>query len=175
MALREIVKEGDNVLNKKCREVVKFDDRLHMLIDDMIDTLRESGGVGLAAPQVGVLRRVVVIEIDPEQGVIELINPKIIAHSGSQKGMEGCLSLPGKWGIAERPYKVTVQAQDRNGEEFTVSGEGLLARCFCHELDHLEGILYNEVCERMLTREEIELYNAGELQIEEEIDTGEDE
>lgn len=168
MALREIVKKGDDVLVKKCREVVKFDDRLAMLIDDMIDTLRDSGGVGLAAPQVGMLRRVVVIEIDEEQGVIELVNPKIIETSGKQVGLEGCLSLPGQWGISSRPYRVTVKAQDRNGKEFTIKGEGLLARAFCHELDHLDGILYDTRVERMLFPEEIEKLNAGELDLSDE-------
>ncbi len=168
MALREIVKKGDDVLVKKCREVVKFDDRLAMLIDDMIDTLRDSGGVGLAAPQVGMLRRVVVIEIDEEQGVIELVNPEIIETSGKQVGLEGCLSLPGQWGISSRPYRVTVKAQDRNGKEFTIKGEGLLARAFCHELDHLDGVLYDTRVERMLFPEEIEKLNAGELDLSDE-------
>lgn len=165
MGLRQIVTEGDDILTKKCREVVKFDDRLSDLIDDMIETLRQSGGVGLAAPQVGFLRRVVVIEIDPEQGVIELVNPEIIKTEGKQVGLEGCLSLPGKWGITERPYRVTVKAQDRHGEEFTITGEELLARAFCHELDHLDGVLYNTVCDRMLLPEEVKLYNEGELDL----------
>lgn len=168
MALREIVTEGDDILTKKCREVVKFDDRLWTLIDDMTETLRNSGGVGLAAPQVGVLRRVVVIEVDPEQGVIELVNPEIIEKSGKQVGLEGCLSLPGKWGIASRPYRVTVKAQDRNGKEFTISGEALLARAFCHEIDHLDGILYNTIVERMLFPDEVEKYNNGELDFSDE-------
>ena len=175
MALRQIVKEGDDVLNKKCRDVVKFDDRLAMLLDDMTETLRNSGGVGLAAPQVGILRRVVVIEIDPEQGTLELINPEIIETHGVQVGLEGCLSLPGKWGIAERPYKVTVRAQDRNGNEFTVTGEELLARAFCHELDHLNGILYDSKVRRMLTSEEIARYNDGELDISDECYIEDDE
>lgn len=168
MALREIVTEGDDILTKKCREVVKFDDRLWTLIDDMTETLRNSGGVGLAAPQVGVLRRVVVIEVDPEQGVIELVNPEIIEKSGKQVGLEGCLSLPGKWGIASRPYRVTVKAQDRNGKEFKISGEALLARAFCHEIDHLDGILYNTIVERMLFPDEVEKYNNGELDFSDE-------
>ncbi len=168
MALRQIVKEGDDVLNKKCRDVVKFDDRLAMLLEDMTETLRQSGGVGLAAPQVGILRRVVVIEIDPEEGVIELINPEIIETHGTQVGLEGCLSLPGKWGIAERPYIVTVKAQDRNGKEFTITGEELLARAFCHELDHLDGILYDSKVRRMLTADEISKYNDGELDLSDE-------
>ena len=165
MALREIVVEGDNVLNKKCREVEKFDDRLSVLIDDMIDTLIDSGGVGLAAPQVGVLRRVVVIQVDREKPPLELVNPEITDSSGKQKGLEGCLSLPGKWGIATRPYRVEVKAQDRYGKEFTTSGEALLARAFCHEIDHLNGVLYNEVVDRMLTPAELEKLNEGELDI----------
>ncbi|MDD6848000.1 MAG: peptide deformylase [Oscillospiraceae bacterium] len=168
MALREIVKEGDDVLTKKCRKVEKFDSRLEMIIDDMIETLHQANGVGLAAPQVGILRRVVVIEVDPEQGVIELVNPEIIETSGKQVGLEGCLSLPGKWGIASRPLRVTVKAQNRKGEEFTISGEHLLARAFCHEIDHLDGILYNTVADRMLTPQEIELYNNNELDLEDQ-------
>ena len=177
MALREIVVEGDNVLNKKCRIVEKFDDRLAVLIDDMIDTLIDSGGVGLAAPQVGVLRRVVVIQVDQEKPPLELVNPEIIAASGEQKGLEGCLSLPGKWGIATRPYHVEVRAQDRHGKKFTTGGEALLARAFCHELDHLNGVLYNEVVDRMLTPVELEKLNEGELDISDEcyIKTGDDE
>ena len=168
MALRQIVTKEDDVLLKKSREVVKFDDRLSTLIDDMVDTLRDSGGVGLAAPQVGILRRVVVIEIDPEQGVLELINPEIIETHGEQCGLEGCLSLPGEWGIAKRPYKVTVRAFDRKGEEYTVTGEDLLARCLCHEIDHLDGVLYDSGAERMLSNSEIEKYNAGELDFADE-------
>ena len=177
MALREIVVEGDNVLNKKCRTVEKFDDRLSILIDDMIETLLDSGGVGLAAPQVGVLRRVVVIHVDPEKAPFEMVNPEIIATKGEQKGLEGCLSLPGKWGIATRPYHVEVKAQDRNGKEFTVSGDALMARAFCHELDHLNGVLYNEVVDRMLTPDELEKLAEGELDISAEcyIKTGEEE
>lgn len=174
MALRKIVEKGDDVLNKKCREVVKFDERLSVLIDDMIETLRDSGGVGLAAPQVGVLRRVVVVEIDHEKGeIIELVNPEIIETSGKQVGLEGCLSLPGKWGIASRPYKAKVKAYNRNGEEFTAQGEGLIARAFCHELDHLDGVLYDEKAERMLFPEEIEKLNAGELDLSDECYTEE--
>ena len=134
----------------------------------MIETLHHANGVGLAAPQIGILRRVVVIEVDPEQGVIELINPEIIETSGKQVGLEGCLSLPGKWGIAARPLRVTVKAQNRKGEEFTISGEHLLARAFCHEIDHLNGVLYNTVADRMLTPQEIELYNNNELDLEDQ-------
>lgn len=153
MAIRQIVKEGDDVLNKKCREVVKFDDRLAQLIDDMIETLHDSGGVGLAAPQVGVIRRVVVIDIG--EGVIELVNPVIIEEQGEQESVEGCLSCPGEWGITIRPDYVVVRAQDRNGNEFTIDGEELLAKAFCHEIDHLDGILYKSIVTRMLLPEEI--------------------
>ncbi|MBQ1838720.1 MAG: peptide deformylase [Ruminococcus sp.] len=157
MALRNIVKDGDPVLTKRCRPVEKFDKKLHTLLDDMAETMHHANGVGLAAPQVGILRRAVVIDISPEQdSVLELVNPKIIAYSGEQEGNEGCLSFPGQWGIVKRPNYVKVKAQDRFGEEFTVEGTELLARAFCHELDHLNGVVFKEVCERMLTRSEIE-------------------
>ena len=157
MAIRQIVKEGDSVLSKKCREVVKFDDRLAQLIDDMIETLHDSGGVGLAAPQVGVIRRVVVIDVSRDQNqVIELVNPVIIATSGKQETVEGCLSCPGEWGITVRPNYVKVKAFDRHGNEFTVDGKELLAKAFCHELDHLEGVLFKQKASRMLTPEECE-------------------
>ena len=157
MALRNIVKDGDPVLTKRCRPVEKFDKKLHTLLDDMAETMHHANGVGLVAPQVGILRRAVVIDISPEQdSVLELVNPKIIAYSGEQEGNEGCLSFPGQWGIVKRPNYVKVKAQDRFGEEFTVEGTELLARAFCHELDHLNGVVFKEVCERMLTRSEIE-------------------
>ena len=155
MALRNIVTVGDSVLTKVCRPVTKFDRRLHMLIEDMIDTLIDSGGVGLAAPQVGVLRRVVVVDTG-DDGILELVNPEIVEESGSQTGLEGCLSVPGKYGIVTRPNVVKVRAQDRYGEWFEAEGEELIARCFCHELAHLDGHLYTEVAERMLTNEELE-------------------
>lgn len=157
MAIRQIVKEGDSVLAKKCREVVKFDDRLAQLIDDMIETLHESGGVGLAAPQVGVIRRVVVIDVSQEQNqVIELVNPVIIETDGEQESVEGCLSCPDEWGITVRPNYVKVKAYDRHGNEFMVDGEELLAKAFCHELDHLDGVLFKQVAKRMLTKAECE-------------------
>ena len=155
MALRKIVEMGDSCLNKVCRPVTKFDKRLSILIDDMMDTLEDSNGVGLAAPQVGVLRRVVVVDAG-EEGILELVNPEIIEQSGEQTGLEGCLSVPGKYGIVTRPNVVKVRAQDRYGDWFEVEGEELIARCFCHELAHLEGQLYTEVAERMLTPEELE-------------------
>ncbi len=154
MAIRKIVKEGDDVLAKKCRPVEKFDIRLAQLLDDMAETLHLANGVGLAAPQVGILRRVVIIDIG--EGVIELINPQIVAYSGEQETLEGCLSCPGEWGITRRPEYVKVKAQDRNGKEFTIDGKGLLAKAFCHELDHLEGIIFKQVAVRMLTPSEIE-------------------
>ena len=161
MALRNILTEEDPTLHKVSRVVTKFDDRLHELIDDMIETLHNANGVGLAAPQVGVLRRVVVVDAGDE--VLELINPEIIAQSGEQTGMEGCLSVPGKYGIVTRPNDVTVRAQDRDGNWFEVEGEELIARAFCHELEHLDGHLYTEKVERFLTEEELqELYAAGD-------------
>ncbi|MBQ8974809.1 MAG: peptide deformylase [Oscillospiraceae bacterium] len=162
MALRNIVKEGDSVLTKKCRQVTDFNPRLHQLIDDMRETLLNADGVGLAAPQVGVLRRVVVVlDINkeaekPEDQLIELVNPRIIETSGEQYGAEGCLSVPGIYGMVARPEKVTVRAQDRYGEEFEVTGTGITARCFCHELDHLDGHLFKEFADRLLTAEELE-------------------
>jgi len=163
MALRTIVTEGDSVLTKKCRQVTKFDDRLHMLLDDMTDTLLEAGGIGLAAPQVGVLRRVVVIDLD-EDGILELINPEIIETADEQDGMEGCLSIPGKWGMVKRPNIVKIRAQDRDGEWFEAEGEALIARCFCHEIDHLDGHLYTEKVYRFLTQEEVDAMRAEEAE-----------
>ncbi len=154
MAIRQIVKEGDDVLTKKCRTVEKFDKKLADLIDDMIETLHLAKGAGLAAPQVGILRRVVVIDIG--EGVIELVNPKIIAYSGEQKTLEGCLSCPGEWGYTCRPDYVKVKAQSRDGKEFTIEGRGLLAKAFCHEIDHLEGIIFKQKAYRMLTPKEIQ-------------------
>ncbi len=140
MALRNVVKEGDPILNKKSRVVEKFDDKLAVLIDDMFDTMYKAEGVGLAAVQVGVLKRVVVL--DAGDGPIELVNPEIVSQEGEQKESEGCLSVPGKYGVCLRPAKVQLKAQDRNGKWHVYTGEGLKARCFCHELDHLEGILF---------------------------------
>ena len=154
MALRNIVTQGDSVLTKVCRPVTKFDKRLHILLDDMAETLVDANGVGLAAPQVGVLRRVVLVDTGDE--ILELINPEIIRTEGEQTGLEGCLSVPGRYGIVTRPNVVAVRAQDRFGEWFEAEGEELIARCFCHELAHLDGQLYVEVAERMLTPEELE-------------------
>lgn len=151
MAIRNIVKVGDDVLTKKCRAVEKFDERLEMLINDLFDTLYDSGGVGLAAPQVGILRRVAVIDIDGEP--YELINPEIIETSGEQTGAEGCLSNPGKFGEVTRPNIVKVKAQDRKGEWHEYVGEELLARAFCHEIDHLDGRMFMEYVTRWIETE----------------------
>lgn len=140
MAIRNIVKEGDEVLGKVCRPVEKIDERIITLLDDMAETMYASDGVGLAAPQVGILKRIAVIDVG--NGIIELINPEIIKREGEQREVEGCLSVPGVSGFTVRPQIVTVKATDRNGEEFVIRGEGLLARAFCHEIDHLDGILF---------------------------------
>ena len=156
MALRRILSDKNPALHKVCKPVVDFDAKLHKLLDDMHETLLDSGGVGLAAPQVGILRRVVLV--DNGEKVLELINPPIIATDGQQEGPEGCLSVPGKYGLVKRPYYAKVRAQDRNGNWFETDGEELTARCFCHELDHLEGIIYTKVMERLLTDEELAEY-----------------
>ena len=160
MALRNIRKDGDAALLKKSRPVTEFNGRLHTLLDDMRETLIESNGVGLAAPQVGVLRRAVLVletnvEKEEDAYIIELLNPEIIDAQGVQKGAEGCLSVPGVYGIVERPETVTVRAQDRYGETFEVTGHGLTARAFCHEIDHLEGCLFLSKAERLLSPEEM--------------------
>lgn len=155
MALRNIVTVEDSVLTKVCRPVVNFDRRLHILLDDMAQTLEAANGVGLAAPQVGILRRAVLVDTG-DHGVLELINPEIIEQSGEQTGLEGCLSVPGQYGIVTRPNVVKVRAQDRFGQWFEAEGEGLTARCMCHELAHLDGQLYTEVADRMLTQEELD-------------------
>ncbi|MBQ9806104.1 MAG: peptide deformylase [Clostridia bacterium] len=141
MAKLKIVKMGDDVLRKVCRPVEKITPRIITLLDDMIETMRDADGCGLAAPQVGILRRIAVVEVEAGQ-VIELINPKIIAYAGEQRDTEGCLSIPGRWGITKRPMHVTVRATNRHGEEFEVSGSELLARALCHEIDHLDGKLF---------------------------------
>ena len=153
MALRRILSAKNPALHKVCKPVENFDRKLHCLLDDMRETLIESGGVGLAAPQVGILRRVVLVDTGEE--ILELINPTIIATDGEQEGPEGCLSLDGKYGLVKRPYYAKVRAQDRDGNWFEAEGEELTARCFCHELDHLEGIMFTNVMERFLTDEEL--------------------
>ncbi len=154
MAILNIVKEGDEVLRKTCRPVEKITPRILTLLDDMLETLHDANGVGLAAPQVGVLRRIALVEVVDGQ-VYELINPEIIAREGKQNELEGCLSVPKQWGVTDRPMKVTVRAMNRKGETYTVTGSGLLARAFCHEIDHLDGILFKDNAVHMLTPEEI--------------------
>ena len=168
MALRNILFDGDETLNKKSREVTAFNARLHELVDDMRETLLNAGGVGLAAPQVGILRRVVLVldtnmeELSDEEQIIELINPEIIAASGEQTGPEGCLSIPGVYGLVTRPDLVKVRAADRNGEPFEVWGQGLTARAFCHEIDHLNGTLFTSLMDRIMTEEELAAYDESE-------------
>ena len=154
MGLRKILTDKEPALHKVCREVTSFDSKLHKLLDDMHETLADSGGVGLAAPQVGILRRVVLVDNGEE--VLELVNPTLVETDGLQEGAEGCLSIPGKYGLVKRPMYAKVRAQDRNGNWFEADGEELTARCFCHELDHLDGIVYTEKMERFLTDEELE-------------------
>ena len=154
MGLRKILTDKDPALHKVCKPVTNFDWRLHKLLKDMEETLIDSNGVGLAAPQVGILRRVVLVDVGEE--IIELINPELIETDGEQVGAEGCLSVPGKYGLVKRPYYAKVRAQDRDGNWFEAEGEELIARCFCHELDHLDGIIYTQVMDRFLTEEELE-------------------
>ncbi|MBU5452799.1 peptide deformylase [Pseudoflavonifractor sp. MSJ-30] len=153
MGIRKIMTVKEPCLHKVCRPVEKFDKKLHKLLDDMKETLVDANGVGLAAPQVGILRRVVVVDTGEE--ILELVNPELLETSGEQVGSEGCLSVPGKYGIVKRPNYAKVRAYDRDGNEFEVEGEELMARCFCHELDHLDGIVYTEIMERYLTDEEL--------------------
>ena len=168
MALRNIVTEKEARLRKVSRPVEKFDERLWTLLDDMADTLAESGGVGLAAPQVGILRRVCVV-LDEDDQLIELVNPEIIRTEGEQTGLEGCLSVPGKYGVVTRPEVVRVRAQDRDGDWFEVEDEGLTARCFCHEIEHLDGHLFVEHTDRLMEGVELQKWleeHADEYEIE---------
>lgn len=153
MGLRKILNDKDPALHKVCKPVENFDEKLHKLLDDMHETLIDSDGVGLAAPQVGILRRVVLVDTGEE--ILELINPTLVETDGEQIGPEGCLSVPGKYGLVKRPYWAKVRAQDRNGDWYEAEGEELIARCFCHELDHLDGIVYTQVMERFLTEDEL--------------------
>ena len=153
MGIRKILTVKEPALHKTCKIVESFDSKLHNLLDDMRETLIDSEGVGLAAPQVGILRRVVLVDTGEE--ILELINPTLLETDGEQTGAEGCLSVPGKYGLVKRPYYAKVRAQDRNGNWYEYEGEELIARCFCHELDHLDGIIYTEVMERYLTEEEL--------------------
>ena len=154
MGLRKILTDAEPALHKTCKPVAEFNEKLHILLDDMRQTLVDSGGVGLAAPQVGILRRVVLVDTGEE--ILELINPTLVETDGEQVGAEGCLSVPGKYGLVKRPYYAKVRAQDRFGQWYEAEGEELIARCFCHELDHLDGIIYTEIMERFLTDEELE-------------------
>lgn len=155
MAILNIVKEGDSVLRGKCREVEKITPRIITLLNDMADTLHKADGVGLAAPQVGIRRRICLVEAE-EGELLELINPVITERKGSQTELEGCLSVPGKWGYVERPMEVTVEATDRNGKRFTVTGTGLKARAFCHEIDHLDGTLFVDKATEFVDPSELE-------------------
>ena len=159
MALRKILTAEEPALHKVCRPVTKFDDKLGTLLDDMAETLVDANGVGLAAPQIGILRRIVVIDLGEE--IVELVNPEIVETSGEQDGMEGCLSVPGEYWMVKRPNVARVRAQDRNGEWFELEGEELIARCICHECDHLDGHLYTEIAYRKLSDEEIEAMHGG--------------
>ena len=154
MGLRKILTDKEPALHKVCKPVTAFDRKLHKLLDDMQETLLEANGVGLAAPQVGILRRVVIVDTGEE--ILELVNPTLVETDGEQIGAEGCLSVPGKYGLVKRPYYAKVRAQDRDGNWYEAEAEELIARCFCHELDHLDGIIYTEVMERFLTEEELE-------------------
>lgn len=162
MALRNIIGKGDRILQKHCRPVSKFDEKLQVLLDDMTETLTKAEGVGLAAPQVGILRRVVlVVETNMPEGeeyTLELINPEILETGGEQEGPEGCLSLPGVYGWVSRPDYVKVRAQNRFGEWFEVEGHGLTARAICHELDHLEGIMFDDLADHIMSDEELDEY-----------------
>ena len=168
MGLRKILTDKDPALHKVCRPVEKFDWRLHRLLDDMAETMQDANGVGLAAPQVGILRRVAIV-VNENDEMLELVNPEILEQSGEQTGLEGCLSVPGMWGYVTRPDWVKVKAQDRNGNWFEVEGNDLTARCFCHELGHLDGHLYSELCDRLYNNEELdELLAAEEEEMEDE-------
>ncbi|MEI3578891.1 MAG: peptide deformylase [Acutalibacteraceae bacterium] len=153
MAIREIRKYDDPALYKVCRPVEKFDERLGELLDDMAETMYQANGVGLAAPQVGILRRVVVIDVG--DGIIELVNPRILRTAGSETTSEGCLSFPGEYGLVERPTEVEIEAQDRHGKTFRMTGHDLLARAFCHETDHLDGKVFKTIAIEMLDEEDL--------------------
>ena len=155
MAIRTILTKGEPALNKVCHPVTKFDHKLAVLLDDLKETLAAANGVGLAAPQVGILRRAVIV-VNEAGEMMELVNPEIIAQQGEQDGLEGCLSVPGMWGYVKRPEWVKVRAQDRNGKWFEAEGSGLTARCFCHELSHLDGHLYTELTDHLYTSEELD-------------------
>lgn len=161
MSLRKILTQGDPTLAKTCRPVEKFDQKLHWLLDDLKETLENAGGVGLAAPQIGILRRVVVVE-DENEELLELVNPVIVSREGEQEGWEGCLSVPNQYGWVTRPNLVTVRAQDRDGKFFEAAGEEMVARCFCHELEHLDGHLFVEHTDELYTPDEIDAMEGEE-------------
>lgn len=165
MSLRKILTQGDPALTKQCRPVEKFDQKLHWLLDDLRETLENAGGVGLAAPQIGILRRAVIV-MDEEDRMIELVNPVIVSEEGEQEGWEGCLSVPNQYGWVERPNVVTVRAQDRDGRFFEITGEEMVARCFCHELEHLDGHLFVEHADELYTPDEIDAMESEEEQPE---------
>ena len=155
MASREILTDKDPALHKKCHPVTRFDAKLGLLLDDMKETLAHANGAGLAAPQIGILRRVVVV-VDGSDQMLELVNPEILAEEGEQDGLEGCLSVPGYYGFVKRPMKVRVKAQDRTGTWFEAEGEEIVARCFCHETEHLDGHVFTEHADKLYTTEELD-------------------
>lgn len=161
MAIREILTDRDPALHKKCHVVTQFDEKLAALLDDLKETLAAANGAGLAAPQVGILRRAVIV-VDEEDEMLELVNPEILSQSGEQDGLEGCLSVPGMWGYVKRPMHVKVRAQDRNGNWFEVAGDEMVARCFCHEIEHLDGHVFSEHVDRLYDNDEIEQIMAEE-------------
>ncbi len=161
MAIRPILTDRDPALHKMCHAVTQFDERLGDLLDDLKETLADANGAGLAAPQIGILRRAVIV-VDENDEMLELVNPEIVQEEGEQDGLEGCLSLPGMWGYVLRPEKVRVKAQDRHGEWFEAEGTDVVARCFCHELEHLDGHVFSEHADRLYTSEELEVLQERE-------------
>ena len=161
MALRTILTDGDPALHKVCRPVTQFDEKLHDLLDDLKETLAQANGAGLAAPQVGILRRAVIV-VDANDEMLELVNPEIISREGEQEGFEGCLSVPGRRGVVKRPMKAKVRAQDRNGNFFEVEGKEIVARCFGHDMDQLDGHLFTELAGLLYTNEELDELMAEE-------------
>lgn len=156
MAIRNIVQDGDPILNKTCRPVEKFDEKLAILLDDMIETVLAANGAGLAANQVGILRRAIIVVNIEDDSIIELVNPEILESDGEQDGAEGCLSFPGQYGMVKRPNHVKVRAQDRKGKFFEIEGTEFLARTFCHETDHLNGIVFKQRASRILSEDDME-------------------
>ena len=153
--IKQILQKEDPALHKKCHPITKFDGKLAALLSDLTDTLKDAGGLGLAAPQIGILRRVVVV-MDDDESFLELVNPEIVSQEGEQEGFEGCLSLAGMYGVVKRPMKVKIKAQDRTGAEVEYEREGVTARCFCHEIEHLDGHMYYEHTDRLFTEDEVD-------------------